>query len=319
AIARQLLLARPLPAENHSVLAIAAAKNGERELAVRALGLSAGRGWREPLAQTAAAQGALEVGDHASAARRSLALWSIGQRTEATVSLLDRSSMVEAGRAEIARWLGASDVWRDEYLVWGARNLPFDGHGKTAAHAIAAGASFDCAKLGETVVSWLNRGAVAAANATWAGPCARGLRGPGDFAFTPVAESGNAGPFGWHAVNAAGFAIDREAKKRRWNLSYDNRKPGSTRVAVRMAALAPGAYEISFSEQREAGTVSLPVRMGMICIDASGRSASDVVAILGRGAKTLNIPATGCAAQRFWLTAPRGRGSISQLSLMLPN
>jgi uncharacterized protein HemY len=88
--ARALLRARPMPAENLTLLARAELLAGDEEAALAALQAAAGRGWREPFAQRAMAEAALESGDAQVAEQRIAALRS--------AQTLDREELADLER-----------------------------------------------------------------------------------------------------------------------------------------------------------------------------------------------------------------------------
>lgn len=88
--ARALLRARPMPAEHLALLARANLLAGNGDVALAALQAAAARGWREPFAQRAMAEAALESGDVEIAGQRIAALRS----TQA----IDREELAELER-----------------------------------------------------------------------------------------------------------------------------------------------------------------------------------------------------------------------------
>jgi len=314
--ARQLVLVRPVPAENLSLLAVAAASHGDGALAVRAIGLSAARGWREPLAQIAAARGAFQAGDIASAANRTLALWSTRRRPEDTISLLEQLLDAPEGRAEIARWLRDSPVLRDDYALWGASNLPPHRHGQSLALAHKQAIGFDCTKLGKAAFTMLHRGGAAGAKLAWSGACAQGQRAPDQLIFAPKSRGGNAAPFGWSAMNAASFMQEGKDKPPGWSLRFANKKPGRTAVASLYAGLDPGDYRVVYSASRDGAAKAMPVllRLGCIQQDKAEREAGRIS--LGDRPAALRVPDQGCTVQRLTLLAPRGSGVIQRLEIV---
>ena len=97
-----------------ATIAQAATVDEQPELAVRAIVLSASRGWRDPVAQEITAEAALAEGDYAIAADRIAALWSSGEDNERLDELSGRLLASEAGMQAMAdryrekgRWQGA--------------------------------------------------------------------------------------------------------------------------------------------------------------------------------------------------------------------
>jgi len=111
-LARDLLRKRPLPAEHLTLFAQAATVDGDQELAVRAIVLSAGRGWRDPVPQEITAEIALADGDYAVAADRIAALWSSGEENERLDDLSGRLLASNAGMQAMARRYGEEGRWQ---------------------------------------------------------------------------------------------------------------------------------------------------------------------------------------------------------------
>jgi hypothetical protein len=89
-MARGLIRVRPMPAEHLTLLARAELLAGDEESALAALQAAGARGWREPFAQRAMAEAALESGDAQIAEQRIVALRS--------TQTLDREEQAELER-----------------------------------------------------------------------------------------------------------------------------------------------------------------------------------------------------------------------------
>lgn len=115
-LTRQLLRRRPLPAENVTLFGQAATVAGDNETAVRALILSAGRGWREPIAQEIAAEVALADGDYSVAADRVAMLWIVADERERLADLSTRLLASPEGMEAMARRYVQEGRWQGEFL-----------------------------------------------------------------------------------------------------------------------------------------------------------------------------------------------------------
>jgi len=113
--ATELLRRRPMPAENITVFAQASTVAGDPEQAVRAIVLSAGRGWRDPVAQEITAEVALADGDYAVAADRIAALWASGEENERLDDISGRLLSSEEGMQAMARRYGQEGRWQNAF------------------------------------------------------------------------------------------------------------------------------------------------------------------------------------------------------------
>ncbi len=119
-LAQGLLRKRPMAAENITLFAQAATVDEQPELAVRAIVLSASRGWRDPVAQEITAEVALAEGDYAIAADRVAALWASGEEYERLDDLSGRLLATEAGMQAMAARYREDGRWQGSFR----RGLP---------------------------------------------------------------------------------------------------------------------------------------------------------------------------------------------------
>ena len=115
--ARRQLALRPMPAEGLTLLALAAVSANDEDLALEALGAAGKRGWREPIAQLASGEAALQQGEHAIAAQRAVALLATGNLTDPARNLIARLLTTPDGRAAFARQLANGGHWRANALA----------------------------------------------------------------------------------------------------------------------------------------------------------------------------------------------------------
>lgn len=145
--AQQQLALRPMPAEGLTLLGLAAIANGDQDLALRALGAASERGWREPIAQLASGEAALQQGDHTVAARRAAALLATGTLTDPALALLARLLATPDGRAAFARQLAAGGHWQGNALTAATTAVAPAEWSDTIARAMEQGADLPCDRL----------------------------------------------------------------------------------------------------------------------------------------------------------------------------
>ncbi len=105
-----------------------------------ALALAASRGWREPLAQLAAAQGALDNGDYESAADRMAALMAIGSDDPAFGPLLATLLADGEGRSALAVRVAGRGRWQRHFIGMAQPHVPPEDLALVLARALALGA-----------------------------------------------------------------------------------------------------------------------------------------------------------------------------------
>lgn len=170
--ARALVRARPLPAEHLTLLAQSATLAGDETQALAALEEATTRGWRDPLAQQAAAEAALQAGEAGAAAQRIAALLATGALPDQTGAQLARLLAEPAGRRAFAALLAGPGRWQRNFPAFAAPVTAPADLAETLALAQAAGAGLPCARLEGIAESYLSAGMEAQAARFWPGPCA---------------------------------------------------------------------------------------------------------------------------------------------------
>ncbi|RPF71538.1 hypothetical protein [Aurantiacibacter spongiae] len=171
--ARDLLLRRPIPAENLTLFALAMARSGQDEAAIPALEASARRGWREPVAQLAAARAALASNDATAAARRVSALLAVGELRDDALDLLAGLLRSSEGREAFVSVLADRTGAQDYALTaMSARAAPRDT-ARTVTLALAEGVTFSCAQLRRVGQALKREGYGADRGRLWQDRCAR--------------------------------------------------------------------------------------------------------------------------------------------------
>ncbi|MEZ5744059.1 MAG: hypothetical protein R3D89_10170 [Sphingomonadaceae bacterium] len=296
----RLLLARsPIPAEHVTLFALAAASSGDAARAEPALLASAGRGWREPLAQLFVADAALRAGEPQIAAERALGAFMLGQRNAELTALFERLSGTPAGQEALAQWIARNPEPGMNYAGWAIGEVSANGHAAVLAHvAEADGTAFDCARSGEFARRYLPEGQACCIAHDMAGrwrDCAvRRRRSPARRRRPAEAKSGE-------------LRCRRRSRIRQWQAGlWPDRRT--------YFGAGAGGYRIAYEG---AGSASVPLQLRLICIDEAKRyRRRGNVRLEGAGA-SLAVPADGCGAQLLQLLAPRGKGSVTDLRLEL--
>ena len=169
--ARALVRGRPLPAEHLSLLSYAAAMEGDEALALAALEAATLRGWREPLAQQAAAEAALLSDEHDIAAQRIAALLATGELRDEALDLASRLLASEPGRQALARRLAADGHWQVNALVPLAAVAEPRQLTQAIVLAAGGGAALPCDRLSAIAAAYANIGRDAEAAAIRAADC----------------------------------------------------------------------------------------------------------------------------------------------------
>ena len=171
AATRRLVMVRPVPAEHLSMLAQAATLNNDEPLALAALGEASRRGWRDPLAQQAAAEAALLDGDAEAATQRIGALLATDTLPEETSVQLARLLAMPEGQAAFARYLANPGRWRVDALPQAARVAAPADVAETVVLARAEGAELSCEMLSRLAEPYVKGGFEAEAERFWPGDC----------------------------------------------------------------------------------------------------------------------------------------------------
>ena len=167
----RLSAARPIPAEHLRLLSQAAALQGDLPRSLAALEAASLRGWRDPVAQLAAAQAALAQGQHEAAAQRIGALFAAGSLPDQTPELAAALLADPAGQAAFARQLATPARWPGNALASLAKAVPFAQLAPTLARARAEGAVLPCDKLAVIARNYEAAGQGEAARLFWPGDC----------------------------------------------------------------------------------------------------------------------------------------------------
>lgn len=147
---RKLVQRRPLPAEHLRFLTQAQVQAGDPEAGAVTIQYAAQRGWRDPIAQQAMVQIALDVGDKTQSARRYAALFMMPNADETLLKALGQEVLGEPGgeeRAELAQIVSGADRWHATFLQRGARVMPPGAFAEIVQINLEQGVRFDCRRL----------------------------------------------------------------------------------------------------------------------------------------------------------------------------
>ncbi|MFC3100213.1 hypothetical protein [Altererythrobacter lauratis] len=112
-LVRELVRARPLPAEHLTLLSQAELRAGMSDSGLAALEEAGRRGWREPYAQAAMARAALLAGNADAAVQRLAALLATGAAgADVTEPILAELAATPQGRTALARQLAQPGYWQ---------------------------------------------------------------------------------------------------------------------------------------------------------------------------------------------------------------
>lgn len=305
--ARDLVAVRPVPAENLTMLALAADANGDADLATRAIGEAAMRGWREPVAQVSVMEAAVAQGEWAIATQRLDALRRTGQPAEISDNALKAIGQNADGRKELARRLAEPAPWADDFLRRGPRLLAPGEFAEVLSGSEKLGARFDCARLAASAVEVLRKGQPAAARAVWHGECARAAAArAASSGFNGLDEAGLS-PFAWSYPRAAGLFRIADKTGGSTRLNWSNSSVLDRRLAERYFDLSSGPHGIDVQSPQgasliESGDMSVEV-MCFSPTDAQSVTRRVPVSHDGR----FMVP-QDCPVQRIGLDVDGGKG-----------
>ena len=245
--------ARPFSAERLSLLAQTAIELNQVDLSSKALGLAAGRGWRDPYTQLTVLASAYDAGQYGEAFRRLEAL-ARGQREEQGL-ILATGLLVSSkrGRDALASYLAESPNFSN-YVLSAGRQQP--GLRSEFAMVIAKGQSlgvnFQCEKLGDFASRLLASGETEAAAAIWRQDC--GETEFNDFAFT-LASSID--PYGWQFGQDSKISVIAGSEK--GTIDVKNRDPISQKIGHKFARLAAGVHRLTIKSAGNPGLNSVGI------------------------------------------------------------
>lgn len=308
ALARELVLRRPVPAESLALYTNALLATGKGEAAAPALTLAAQRGWRDRYVQRLMVLVAAQGEDWPTAAQRLIALWRQEDRGEETLALSKAVLVQPEALKEFLDQFGALDKWNPVFLAWAADNLSVQSVRLAASTAGKRGAPLDCRVLARGAYGVAAHGRAQAAAAMWDAACASRSGGARtQSAFIDVSDN-DKGPLDWRYPDNADLTTELVSDERGVSLRYTNSAPVRVIVAERFAFLSQGAHRASVEATGQAGRLrSLLLRVSCFSPDHPVISVG-VFNLDGQGAQ-FTVPAD-CPTQRLEISAARGEGSL---------
>jgi hypothetical protein len=155
-------------------LSQAAALEDDAPRSLAALAAASTRGWRDPVAQLAAAQAALLQQQPEAAAQRIAALFATGSLSEQVPALAAELLTTPAGQAAFAKQLATPSRWPVNALTPLAAAVPPADLVRTLALARDAGAQLPCDQLALIARRYESEGQGSAASLFWPGDCPAG-------------------------------------------------------------------------------------------------------------------------------------------------
>ncbi len=163
--AQTLVRRRPVPSEYLTLLATSQSMAGQRQASMQTIQIAGQRGWRDPVAQLAVLQLALQAGDKAEASRRYAALF-LHDRTPDALLMEVGPAILEGddakGRNTLAEIVTGGERWHNVFLRRGAQVMPPAAFAAITADSLRRGAQFDCNVLKTSLGTVAKRDAGAA-------------------------------------------------------------------------------------------------------------------------------------------------------------
>lgn len=304
--AERLLRWYPVPSENLTALAGAAAQRDDEAQAIGAISLAAARGWRDPIAQRTMFEAAVQSGEWRIAADRLGALWVGGEQEAQIAELLPLLLRTPDGRVAFLRKLDTMPLLRENFAAWSAVNVQSTELATLFAEAHEEGVAFDCADLSRAARYFARFGKAEEAAMAWSGKCAAGADRTGTSLAFSSDGSEFGGPFDWTYPDRAGLTRSLRQQGARQVMDYEFRDPLTAVLAQKYARLAPGRHVLRLvSEPGEPAGGRRP-GLRVLCLDGTKRGVPlDTYREQGE-ALHFTVPAQGCAVQLVRIVVSRG-------------
>lgn len=292
-IAERLVSYRPIPAANLELLAIAAAEADQMDKAAGALQLAAQRGWRGEYTQSAAAAGAVSVGDYETATQRLEGLIRSGSSIEFSGTVAAAIAQVPEARPYLADRLVESEPFRAQ-LGKATATMPSFAPVMEGLLKLEGDRQHDCEFLSRVTPALLARGIAIDTSIGWPRRCAKALSETGTF-------SGLEDPYGWKLGKGRGLSQNAGAWKQGINIR--NRSLVRHTAAYRYSAMpaASVAYEFTYEAGSRPGQGEAILTMSCV---REGRNPSVPADRIG-DVVTFSIP-EDCPVQRLSIVVERG-------------
>lgn len=311
ALARQQLIARPMPAESVSDLAFAQLANGLTEEGVRTYEVAATRGWRDPDTQLMMASFAAENTEWDEAAKRLAGFLAANSRTPqrdaAALQLLTRPELIRA----LGRLLGRNPVWRERVLAWSASELSPAALAQMVTAGTSSGARFDCHRIADYARAAFEGGDANAGSIIWSACSKHSDLRANDLIFLEKNLS-NApqDPFAWEYPSKPNLTVEPNVGALRYELTTDLSR---TAIASKRMTLSPGPHHLRITTTSATGT---ELAIDAQCTRPSGNS---IAKRTGQGKWLLTVPASQCQVQRLTIIGSSGKADGIRLSVDRPS
>ena len=316
-VAGDMLKARPVPAENLTLFALAAGLAQQNDLSANAVGLSAQRGWRETIAQVSVLAAALDAGEWTAAAQRIDALMRTGNAGLITDAQFQAIMRTPEGRQALAERLAAQAPWAGQFLDKGATFLGPTQLADIVQLMEASGTELSCAARSSATRKLLQRGEQGAAKIVWGKPCAAEYQSFDTAAFVPPGEHEAIDPFGWAYPSQPGLRRTFGKSAGQPAIDYRNRDILRRVLASRYMTLASGTYTMSLSFEQEAYSDGGSLWLSMKC---QGEGSATILAEQRVSGLPLKFSVPGnCRVQSLRISVERGGASSVGLTVIQQN
>jgi hypothetical protein len=302
----RLLRWYPVPSENLTALAGAAAQRDDEAQAIGAVSLAAARGWRDPIAQRTMYEAAVQSGEWRIAADRLGALWVSGEQEAQTAELLPLLLRTPDGRAAFLRKLETMPLLRENFATWSAVNVQSPELAMLFAGAHEHGVSFDCADLSRAASYFARFGKAEEAAMAWSGKCAAGSDRTGTSLAFSSDEGEVGGPFDWTYPDRAGLTRSLHQQGGRQVMDYEFRDPLTAVLAQKYTRLTPGRHVLRLVSEPVEPAAGRRPGLRVLCLDGTKRGVPlDTYREQG-DALHFTVPNEGCAVQLVRIVVSRG-------------
>jgi len=299
----------PVPAENLTVYAIAAALDGQDELAGKAITLSAQRGWRDATAQKAMFDSALRTGQWEVAADRLGALWMSGKEAGGAPALLPQLLETLEGRQALTERLRSAPRWRSNFITWATTSPDEPEVAEFLAAAQRQGVEFSCEDLAAAANRYARMGQSEAAAAVWSGKCVSGTDDAGTSLEFTAGDEQLLGPFDWRYPDHAGLSVELREAQGHVVLDYKYDDPIKAVTAQKKTRFAPGPQRFSILSDQPAASATRSPSLRISCVNTrKTRSRLDLIK-QSDGRYAVTIPPESCGTQQISLIVPKGSGT----------
>lgn len=294
------LAADPAPAESLSLLALAAGISATPEgnaLSSKAITLAAQRGWRDPVAQLAAYNAAVQSGQMEFASQRLDAIFRVGViEREMRMTALAQLASDPEGREQLAKRLSETRNWTREFLTDSFNVMAADNIANVVVRTMANHGSFDCQQVSVAVQRLLTGGEGLASRRIWQVSCAPAHRVQDKNLNFEVPTSNIDDPFAWRLPEVAGLSLAIEQGSGQPELRFRNDNQLRRDIAVRYLTLSPGMHSLAVLVRPSGGRTAPTIWLDVRCTGKDGQTLSPLTRLSTRTFRFF-VPARACAVQ----------------------